>query len=254
MKNISDEELQKQHSPSAIRERIERDFEHGTLGDVVLGAVDGTVTTFAIVSGVAGTGIAQGVPMAFVLGLANVLADGFSMGISNYLKARSDQQNLERYRKIERMHIERVPESEAEEVRQIYLRKGFEGQLLDDIVAKITSDKELWENTMLQDEWGLQLNPSKPLRSGLLTFSAFLIAGMMPLLPLLLGLGNNFSSKEIFIASALASGVTFIATGALRGWVLHASVLRTATETLAIGGSAASLAYFVGNGLAWFLG
>jgi VIT1/CCC1 family predicted Fe2+/Mn2+ transporter len=247
MKSISDEELLKQHSHQAIRDRIDSDFEHGTLGDVVLGAVDGTITTFAIVCGVAGTGLSQGVAVAFVLGLANVIADGFSMGVSNYLKARSDLQNLERYRNIERFHIERVPESEREEVRQIYVNKGFEGQLLEDIVSKITSNQELWENTMLQEEWGLQLNPANPMRSGFLTFVAFLSAGTIPLLPLLLGLSSYYTSHDIFLLSMIAAAVTFLFTGAVRGRVLHLSVYRSALETFLVGGTAAALAYFVGR-------
>jgi len=62
------------------------------LGDFVLGAVDGTITTFAIVAGIVGAGLEEGVILALILGFANVLADGFSMGASNFLKAKSDWQ------------------------------------------------------------------------------------------------------------------------------------------------------------------
>jgi len=238
--------LHDEHSHEAIAARLDSDLIHGDLGDVVLGAVDGTVTTFAIVSGIAGTGLESGVLVAFILGLSNVLADGFSMGASNYLKARSDQQLIDNYRRIEEHHIDHVPEYEREEVRQIYSRKGFSGQLLEDIVATITSDRDRWVNTMLTDEWGLQLSQISPLRSGLLTFAAFLFAGLIPLAPLLLGLYPNWTNHDIFLLSAVLTSGVFLVTGALRGVVLRVSVLRSAFETLLVGGIAAAIAYLLG--------
>lgn len=84
----------------------------------------GAVATFAIVAGGAGAGLSNGVVL--VLGLANVLADGVSMVAGNYLKARSDLQLLERFRRMKEMHIEQIPQGEGEEIRQIYLVKGFQ--------------------------------------------------------------------------------------------------------------------------------
>lgn len=247
MKHISDEELLAQHTTAAIAERLDQNQSHGTLGDIILGGVDGTVTTFAIISGVAGTGMEKGVLVAFVLGVANVLADGFSMGISNFLKAKSDQQNVERFRKIEEGHIDRIPELEKEEVRQIFARKGFEGDLLEEIVVVVTRDRKLWVDTMLTDEWGLQISPMAPVRSGLLTFGAFVAAGMLPLLPLLLGLRGTIGEQQIFMLCSVVTGFTFLLLGALRGRTLGESVTRSALETLFVGAVAAALAYFAGE-------
>ncbi len=247
MHNVSDEELHAQHTHIAISERIDGNHSHGDLGDIMLGAVDGTVTTFAIISGVAGTGLEHGVLVAFVLGLSNVLADGFSMAASNYLKARSDLQTIENYRQMEEMHIERFPEYEREEIRQIYKRKGFSDPLLEQIVEQICSNRTQWVNTMLTDEWGLQLSTSSPLRSAGFTFAAFLSAGIIPLLPLLLGLVSTISSNQIFLLSASLTILTFLTTGAFRGKALGRSLILSALETLFVGGSAAALAYFVGH-------
>lgn len=248
MDKTSDEQLRAEHSAEAIADRLDLKGGHGDLGDVVLGAVDGTITTFAIVSGVAGAGLEQGTLVAFVLGLANVIADGFSMGASNYLKARSDLQTIENYRRKEEMHIDRIPESEREEIRQIYRRKGFSGGLLEQIVEQITSDRTLWVNTMLVDEWGLHLSPISPIRSAFLTFGAFLVAGMVPLLPLLLGFFTTpLSALEIYWISCTLAAAVFIVTGLLRGRVLEMPLLRSAAETLIVGGIAAFIAYFVGD-------
>ena len=247
MNHISDQKLKRQHTEEAIRKRINNKGGHGSLGDFVLGAVDGTITTFAIVSGVAGTGMKGGVAVAFVLGLANVIADGFSMGASNFLKARSDRHTLDHYRAMEEMHIDRIPEGEREELRHIYELKGFSGHILDEIVETITQDKKLFVDTMLTEEWGLHLSPPSALRAGLVTFAAFVAAGMLPLLPLLLAFNSAFSSNTIFLYSAVVTALTFLATGALQGHILKRSKIITALETLAVGSTAALIAYAIGE-------
>ncbi len=236
------EPLEHDHTPEAITLRLQTNTEHQGLGDFVLGAVDGTVTTFAIVAGVVGAELAAGV--ALVLGLANVLADGFSMAVSNYLKSRSDSQMLDHYREIEEKHIDRAPDGEREEIRQIFLAKGFEGDTLEEIVDVICSDRKRWVDTMLTEEWGLPIVPGSPLRAALITFLAFLLAGLIPLLPLLLAPAAG--ARTAFVISALCTAVTFAAIGAFRGRITNQSMLSSSLTTLVMGGTAAGLAFAVG--------
>lgn len=242
--------LEHEHSPEAIAARLDSVMHHTTLGDFVLGAIDGTVTTFAIVAGVTGAGLPVGA--AIVLGLANVLADGFSMAVGNYLKARADRQVLERYRRVEEKHIRRDPEGEREEIRQIYAAKGFEGEMLEEIVNVITQDRRRWVDTMLTEEWGLQLEPPSPLRSGTVTFLAFLLAGMVPIIPLLFV--AMLTPTITFAISAVAAAVTFLIIGAIRGRVTQQGIAFCALETLLVGGVAATLAYLVGLALHRYTG
>jgi len=239
-KRLSD--LQLQHTPEAIEQRLNAAKEHSYLGDFVLGAVDGTVTTFAIVAGAAGAGMSAGV--ACVLGLCNVVADGFSMAASNYLKSRADSHIVDRFRKMEEMHIDEIPESEREEIRQIFAGKGFDSPLLEQIVEVITRDRQRWVDTMLMEEWGLQLESPSPVRAGLTTFVAFLMAGLVPLLPLLFAkwLGATYT----FLASAILTAISFILIGVVRGRVTDRRLFIAASETLFIGGTAAGLAYLIG--------
>lgn len=235
--------LRREHTEEAIAERLAAAKRHSYLGDFVLGAVDGAVTTFAIVAGAAGAGLSNGVVL--VLGLANVLADGFSMAAGNFLRARSDQQLLERHRRMEEAHIERIPEGEREEVRQIFKSKGFDGEVLEKIVQVITEDRQQWVDTMLTEEWGLQLQPPAPWRAGLVTFAAFVLAGLIPLLPTLFLLRGAIG--ESFIAASALTGVTFFVIGLIRGRVLDERPLIAGLETLFIGGSAAAVAFLVGR-------
>ena len=144
------------------------------------------------------------------------------------------------------MHIERIPGREREEIRQIFAAKGFEGDTLEEIVNVITSDRRNWIDTMLTEVWGLQLDGPSPVKAAVVTFAAFLLAGMVPLLPLLLVFTGTLTPGQIFLTSAVATEVTFFLTGMFRGRVVGQPILRSAVETLLVGGSAAALAYFVG--------
>lgn len=87
------------------------------------------MTTFAVVSSVAGAGLATGI--IIVMGLANLLAGGFSMAAGNFTGTRAENQSARRHRREEEEEVENHPESEREEIRQIFAAKGFSGDLLE---------------------------------------------------------------------------------------------------------------------------
>lgn len=242
MNSPSQTGLRHDHTKDAIAQRLQAARQHSYLGDFVLGAVDGAITTFAIVAGAAGAGLSNGIVL--VLGFSNVLADGFSMAAGNFLRARADQQLLERFRQMEEAHIDRIPEGEREEIRQIFQGKGFEGEMLEKIVKVITNDRRQWVDTMLTEEWGLQLQPPSPVRAGLATMSAFVLAGFLPLLPPVFMLERGASDS--FVASSICTGLAFFLIGLIRGRVAGESPWKAALETLLVGGAAAAVAYLVG--------
>src|SRR5262245_16157302 len=153
MHSMAGAELEQSHHPDAIRRRLAADVRHSYLGDAILGGIDGCVTTFAVVSAAVGGGFSSLV--VIVLGLANLLADGFSMAVGNYQAKRTQAEAIEQARRSERHHIERVPEGEREEIRQIFGSKGFEGDTLEKVVEVITRNRDVWIDTMLKEEIGL---------------------------------------------------------------------------------------------------
>ncbi|MCF2906433.1 VIT1/CCC1 transporter family protein [Octadecabacter sp. CECT 8868] len=227
------------HEPQDISARIGEPKGRGVLRDAVYGAIDGTVTTFAIVAGVAGAGLSPFVVV--VLGLANVLADGFSMAAANYSGIKAEQDNYKRIRQIEEQHINDHPKGERLEVREILSRKGLSGRVLDQATDAVTQDKESWIELMMEGEYGLGGIDPRPLRAALTTFVAFLVAGMVPVSPFLFGLDNAFQ------LSAWMTMFTFFCIGALKSHWSLTPWWRSALETMLIGGAAAGLAFGVGN-------
>lgn len=235
------------HTPQAIAERLASGPEHSYLRDFVYGAIDGTVTTFAVVSGVAGAGLSSGIVL--ILGAANLFGDGFSMAVSNFLATRSEEEVRERARRREEWHVRVVPEGEREEIRQIFAAKGFEGGDLERVVDVITADVGQWVDTMLAEEYGLGPKGVSPWRAAFSTFLAFVMVGFLPLVAFVLEFAWPAGLPRPFVASAVMTAVTFFLIGAAKGRVVHGSWYRSGLETLIVGGSAAAIAYAVGLAL-----
>jgi len=229
------------HHPEAIRRRLGRTQQHSYAGDAVLGGIDGAVTTFAVVAGA--TGAALSPLVIVIMGFANLVADGFSMAVSNYHNTRTRDELVERARAREEHHVATVPEGEREEIRQIFAAKGFEGDTLERIVDTITDDQRLWVDTMIREEYGLALEGPDPLRAGLVTFAAFAAAGLIPLLSYLV---PGIQADTSFVLSCIATGLAFFIIGWLKGVHVGVPRLRAALQTLFTGAIAASLAFAIG--------
>lgn len=221
--------------------RLSEGTEHSYLRDWVYGGIDGAVTTFAVVSGVAGAEL--GVRVILILGAANLLADGFSMAASNYVGTKTERDHLERASTVERRHIESDPEGEREEVRQIFEAKGLSGPTLDAVVAELTSEREKWVRTMVTEEYGLPREVRSPMLAAIATFSAFSICGFVPLLPFALHLPGAMP------LATLLTALIFLGIGSLKGRVSPSPWWHSALETLGIGSAAAALAYSIGIAL-----
>ncbi len=227
-----------EHSPEAIKERLAAGPRHSYLRDWIYGGIDGAVTTFAVVAGVVGAQLSP--KIILIIGLANILADGFSMAASNYLGTKSEQDEIERLVAIENQHIEKFPEGEREEVRQIFKEKGFEGEDLSRVVELITSDKERWVRTMLTEEYGMPQEVRSAWLAAVSTFSAFLLCGLAPLLPYL------FGASRAFALSAVLTGAVFFTIGSVKSKWSTTAWWRSGISTLFVGAAAAALAYGVG--------
>jgi len=160
--------------------------------DFVYGSIDGSVTTFAIVAGAIGASLSPIVIL--ILGFANLFADGFSMAIGNYQASKARIEFIQKERKREEWEIDNMEESEKQEIRDIYAKKGFTSDLLDEIVRVITARKKIWIDTMMKEELGLIEDGRKPTDTALSTFFGFNIIGLIPLIPFIFLYAAGWSS------------------------------------------------------------
>ena len=236
--------LEEQHTARAVTARLGERPPPSYLSDFIYGAVDGAVTTFAVVAGAAGASLDESV--VIILGGANLIADGFSMAVSNFLGSRAERQQRERARREEQRHIRLVPEGEREEIRQIFASKGFEGRDLERVVQVITSDPELWTETMMSEELGYGAAERNELRAAAATLVAFILIGFLPLLVFVYDLATSAEVEDPFAWSAVLTAVAFLAVGGMKSRFVDQTWWRSALETLAVGGLAAVLAYAAG--------
>lgn len=217
--------------------------------EFVYGGIDGAVTTFAVVAGGFGANLDTGIIL--ILGFANLLADGFSMSVGAYLSAKTDQENFLKHEKIEYWEVENIPQKEREEIRQIYATKGFKGNLLEEVVQQICSNKDLWVAEMMKDELEMMRESKSPFKIGLATLISFVLVGFIPLLVYLIDFFSPIN-QHLFLYTSLLTGFAFLLVGWMKSWTNQTSSFRSIVETVGLGLLAALVAYYVGDLLEGF--
>lgn len=236
--------LMQEGKPKEAKEVLHR-LNRGTyVADFVYGANDGIVTTFAVVAGA--TGALLSTEIIIILGVANLIADGFSMGASSFLSIRSEKGFISIQRKKEKWEVDNFPESEIQATEGILKNWGIPKESIALVARAISRNKEKWVDWLVREELELKEDErGGAISHGVATFGAFLAAGVIPLVPYMLGI--NVSSQ--FIVSLIVAGIAFFVVGAARTLVTDESAWKGGLEILLIGGFASGVAYFVG----WFI-
>ena len=216
--------------------------------DFIYGSIDGAVTTFAIVAGVVGAGLSPGIIL--ILGFANLFADGFSMAAANFQASKAKNEFIQMKRKQEEWEIDNLEDEERGEIRDIYRKKGFKDELLEEIVRIITSRRKVWVDTMMREELGLVEDEKKPIDSSISTFVGFNVIGIIPLIPFVIFFTFNSNlNLDAFLFSTISVAIAFFIVGMIKAKIVKKSKIRSGIYTLIIGGIAAIVAYLIGYGL-----
>src|SRR6266481_5863180 len=219
----------------------EKHSAKNSLRDVILGGQDGLVNMLGIALGVVAAGGSNRVLV--VAGIAAAITESISMGAVAYTSFGSDRDFYLAERETEQSEISSDPDEEREEIREIYATKGFSGQLLDDVVATITSNREIWVSTMMDEELHLQpVAGQSLLRSSLIVTVATLIGHLIPLVPFMLATG-----MPAIVAAIAFSGVTLFAVGAYSAKTLIGDWRKSGLQILAIGLGAAAVGFLIGR-------
>lgn len=213
---------------------------------VVLGGLDGIVTTFAVVSGATGGGLSTGVIL--VLGFSNIFADALSMGVGDALSTKAENEYILQEKKREEWELENYPDGEIREMVELFMSKGMsreDAQLVNERCAKYPN---LFVDMMMQMELNLKVpdEDDNPWKDGFVTFCAFVVFGTFPLLTYVIFDTDTMSKDDLFLVSCVISAVMFFILGVLKTKFSIQKWWAGGLEILFMGGATASVAYLIG--------
>ncbi|MEK6982677.1 MAG: VIT1/CCC1 transporter family protein [Candidatus Micrarchaeota archaeon] len=215
------------------------------LRQVILGGQDGLVNVLGIVLGLAAaaivnTNIAAGA--VIVGGLAATFAESISMAAVAYTSGKAQRDFYYKELERERQEIKEFPDVEKEEIKLIYMKKGFKGKDLEGIVKHIISDEKLWLETMMTEELGLSesadINPTK---EGIVVGISAFVGSLIPLTPFFFMNVVSASYVSLFV-----SAISLFAIGAYKGKTTLGTWWKTGLEMMVIGLAAAFIGFLVG--------
>ncbi len=224
-----------------ITPHIEKHFTAGdTVRDVVIGMSDGLTVPFALAAGLSGAVAATHI--VITAGLAEVAAGSIAMGLGGYLAARSDAEHYASELVRETREIVEMPEAEAAEVADVFRKYGLSEAETAPILSVFRTRPEAWRDFMMRFELGLERpDPRRALRSALTIAGAYVVGGMVPLLPYFFS-GNV---RRGLLISAMTTSAALLMFGYIKARFTGAPAVRGAFQTVLIGGLAATAAFLI---------
>ncbi len=226
-----DEQLIQEHEPHKRGNR---------LSDIILGGQDGLVSILGLLLGLSAATNSTRVIIAG--GLATIIAETLSMGAVAYTSMMAARDHYEAERAREVKEIKEVPDQERREIVDIYKAKGFNGRLLNEIVAHITSNDRLWVDTMMREELELKPVHLKDVHSYALVVGVSTLAGaFLPLIPFFFMQPNAAIIVSLFLSVAVLAGI-----GIYKATINLSGKLKNSLQMVLIGMGAAVAGYLIG--------
>jgi VIT1/CCC1 family predicted Fe2+/Mn2+ transporter len=218
--------------------------ESSTMRDFVFGFGDGVNTSLGIAAGVGGAAVSSDI--IILAALVAMFTGAKAMAVQNYLAVKSQRELLNSEIDRENWEIDNKPDDERKEIEDIYKAKGFFGKDLEMIVNKITSNRKVWLDTMLTEELNLNLEiVGHPLKSAFRMFGAFLVGGILPIMPFFFATGL----APLLIAIGISITASFI-VGAIKSRMANTSLIKGGIEMAGLGTGIALIGYGIGTELA----
>ncbi len=214
------------------------------LKSVVYGGLDGIITTFAVVAGVAGASLSAGIVL--IMGFANLIADGISMAIGDYLSSKSEREYENAERTREQWEVDNYPDGEKKEMVELYTGRGMSEDDAKAMVAIIAKNPKAWVDIMMVEELGIVPSEESPLGNAVATFLSFAAFAFVPLLTYVVATVVPALRVSSFPIATGLTVATLFALGAMKVRITGKNWLLSGLETLVIGGIAAAAAYGVG--------
>jgi VIT1/CCC1 family predicted Fe2+/Mn2+ transporter len=220
---------------------VERHFTASeTVRDIVIGMSDGLTVPFALAAGLSGAVESAG--LIITAGLAEIAAGSIAMGLGGYLAGRTDAEHYASERAREERETVEVPEVEAAEVAHVFHEYGLPPEVVEQVVDAIRADRRRWVDFMMRFELGLEEPDRRRARNSALTIAASYIAGgLVPLAPYFF----LPTVRAGLLGSVVVTLLALFAFGYVKGRFTVARPLRSALQTVLVGGLAAAAAFII---------
>jgi vacuolar iron transporter family protein len=208
--------------------------------DIVIGMSDGLTVPFALAAGLSGAVSASHIVVT--AGLAEIAAGSIAMGVGGYLAAKSDVDHYASERRREEREVREIPEAESSEIVLVLEPYGFSAQESAPVVDVLARRPQKWVDFMMRFELGLEEpDPKRALASALTIGGAYVVGGFIPLSPYFFAA----TTQSALTVSVLVTAAALAAFGAIKGRFTGAAPLRSALQTLLVGGLAAAAAFLL---------
>jgi len=224
---------------------VERHFTSGeTVRDIVIGMSDGLTVPFALAAGLSGAVTSTGIIVT--AGLAEISAGAIAMGLGGYLAAKSDAEHYISERARELQEVATIPREEMMEVAEVFRAYGLEDEEIRPIVLALRKKPEAWVDFMMRFELGLEEpDPKRAVRSALTIAASYVVGGFIPLTPYIV-LGNAAVALRVSVIVTLIALFSF---GFVKGQFTGTRPLRSALQTMLVGGLAAAAAFVIARAI-----
>ncbi len=210
------------------------------LKDIVIGMSDGLTVPFALAAGLSGA-VTQ-TSIITTAGIAEIVAGSIAMGLGGYLAGQTEVEHYESELKREFEEVERVPEREKEEVREVFADYGLDLATQNIIVEALAKDKKKWVDFMMKFELGLEKPDINRARNSALTIGvSYIVGGCIPLLPYFF-VENSLDGLKL---SAMITLLALFIFGYFKSKVTGQNPVGGALKVMTIGTAAAAAAFFV---------
>lgn len=215
-----------------------------TVRDIVIGMADGLTVPFALAAGLSGA--VEATRIIVTAGLAEVAAGAIAMGLGGYLAARTDAEHFASERAREVREVKEMPEEEAAEVGDVFRDFGLDDPTVHAVVNAIRADDERWVDFMMRFELGVEKpEPKRALTSALTIAGAYIVGGFFPLAPYIL----VSSAQTALLVSVVVTLMALLVFGYIKGQFTGTRPIRSAVQTMLIGGIAAAAAFAIARAI-----
>jgi VIT1/CCC1 family predicted Fe2+/Mn2+ transporter len=229
-----------------LTRHTERHFTAGeVVRDIVIGMSDGLTVPFALAAGLSGA--VSSTAIIVTAGLAEISAGAIAMGLGGYLAAKSDAEHYRSEREREKQEVISIPREEMNEVAEVFREYGLNEAEITPIVQALRARPKAWVDFMMRFELGLEEpDPKRALRSALTIGASYVVGGLIPLAPYII----LKDARLALWTSVMVTLIALLVFGFVKGQFTGARPVRSALQTMLIGGLAAAAAFLIARAIA----